>query len=56
MKDRKKEVNYKMVEHPLKQDRLTCQDVVEKVKTQVTEIFQQYEYFKIKINEYIKSS
>ena len=41
-----------MVEQPLKQDRLTCQDVAEKVKVKVTEISQQYEDFKIKINEY----
>ena len=45
-----------MVEHPLKQDHLACQDVAEKVKTQVTEISQQYEDFKIKINEYTKST
>ena len=39
-----------MVEHPLKQDHLTCQDVAEKVKAQVIEISHQYEDLKIKIN------
>ena len=36
----KKEVNAKMVEHPLKQDLLGSQDLVEKIKTQVKEITQ----------------
>ena len=35
VQDDKKEVNSKMVEHPLKQDHLTCQDVAEKFKAQV---------------------
>ena len=38
--DGKKELNEKMVEHPLKQDLLGCQDLAKKVKTQVKELTQ----------------
>ena len=38
----KKEVNAKLVEHPLKWDFLRSQDLAEKIKTQVNEITRQY--------------
>ena len=56
MQEGKKEVNAKLVEHPLKQDLLESQDLAEKIKTQVKEITQQYNDFKLKINEYTMSN
>ena len=51
----KKEINAKMVEQSLKEDRLICQDVVEKFKVQVAEISYKYDDFKAKTNEYTMS-
>ena len=45
-----------MVEHPLKHDLTQSQEIVEKVKEEVKEINQQYDNFKLKINEYSMSS
>ena len=56
VQDGKKEVNVKMVEHPLKQDLLGCQNLAEKIKMQVKEITQQCDNFKLKINEYTMSN
>ena len=52
----KKEVNENMVENLLKQYFLRIQDLAEKIKTQVKEITQQYNDFKLKINEYTMSN
>ena len=49
VQDGKKMVNTKLVEHPVKQDLLGCQDEAEKVQAQVEEISQQYEDFKTKM-------
>ena len=40
LEEGKKEENKKMVEHPLNQDLLGCQDLDEKIKTWVKEITQ----------------
>ena len=45
-------VTAKLVEHPMKQDFLGSQDIVEKIQAQAKEITQQYNDFKLKINEY----
>ena len=52
----KKEVNAKLVEHPLKHDFLESQDIAEKIKTQLKEFTQQYEEVKLKINKYTMSN
>ena len=52
----KKEVATKLVEHLIKQYLLGSQELAEKFKTQVVEITQQYEYFKIKTSEYTMSN
>ena len=52
MQEGKKEVTMKLVEYPLKKDFLGSQDIVEKIQAQVKEITQQYDDFKLKINEY----
>ena len=51
-----KEVTANIVEHPSNQDVEDYMGIIDKVKDQVEEVKQQYEDFKIKINEYIVSS
>ena len=52
----KKIVDTNLVEQPLKQDLLGCQDEAENVHAQVKEIAQQYEDFKVKTTEYTPST
>ena len=52
----KKEITKKLVEHHVTHDLTTSQEVTERIRWQVKEITQQYEYFKININEYTMSS
>ena len=52
----KKEIAEKMVEHPVSHDLTTRQEITEKIREQVKDITQKYEYFKINITEYTMSS
>ena len=45
-----------MVEHPLKQDLLGSQNIVERIQVQVKDITQQYAEFRQNINEYTLSN
>ena len=56
MQEGKKEVAAKIVEHPVKDYLIGSREIVEKVQEQVNVITQQYEYFKLKINEYTMST
>ena len=45
-----------IAEHTLKREVAKCMEISDKVKDQVKEVEQQYEDFKIKINDYMISS
>ena len=48
----RKDVTSKIIEHLLEHEATESREIAEKIKEQVKEITQQYDEFKVKINEY----